>query len=88
MDDAFGVCGRQRGRQLETDADDTIDWHLSALEPPGEALSLDVLHDDERAFAVFDDVVNRRDVGVRDTCGGARFADDLRATSIRVCVSG
>ena len=77
--DPFGVRRRQRRRQLPPDRDDAIDRQALALEPRGEALALDVLHHDEGAVVVLDDVVDRRDVRVGDARRGARFVQDAEA---------
>ena len=73
MDDAGGMRGRQRRGELAADRDDAVDRQAFAFEARRQALALHVLHDDEGAAVVLDDVVHGRDVGVIDTRRRARL---------------
>jgi hypothetical protein len=69
--DALGVGGRHRRRQLASDGNDPIHWRPLALEPRCQAFACDVLHHDERAIAVLDDMVHGCHVRVIDGRRGA-----------------
>ena len=75
MDDALCVRRRERRRQLPADRAHTVERDAFAPRERREALSLHVLHDDERAAIVgrVDHVVDRRDVGMIEPRGRASF---------------
>src|SRR5262245_57694997 len=76
MDDAVAVCSRERGRQLPTDLYGVVGRQHAMLQARPQALALHVFHDDEGTALVFEDVVDARDVGMRETRHGPRLAQD------------
>ena len=76
VDDPSRVGGGERRRQLPPDGQHPVDWQALAFEPRRQALAFDVLHHDEGAILVLDDVVNRGDVGMGHARGGAGFGTD------------
>ena len=80
MDDALGVRRAERRCELAPDRDDAIDRQPLALHARRQALAFDVLHDDEGAVVVLDDVVDGRDIRMRDARGRAGFVKDAEAS--------
>jgi hypothetical protein len=76
MDDAGAMCGGERLRQRLTDFDDAHDRHRLAAQHGGKALTRDVLHDDEGAAVMLDDVVDAGDARVGDACRRSRLVND------------
>src|SRR5262249_12166846 len=70
VDDAGGVRAVERAADLTGDPQRLVDGQRSALEPRGERLALQVLHDNEAVA----DVVERADVGMRELRDRAGFA--------------
>ena len=79
MDDALGVGGGERFRDLGPDGDGVVERQRPAAEHAREALAFDVLHDDVGMGVDVEDVVDRRDVGVGEPAGGARLAMETLA---------
>ncbi len=79
MDDAFGMRGRQRRRQLPRHRQDGVERRLLPLDDDREVFTFDVLHHEERAAVVLDHVVDDGDVGMRDARGRTRFVKNPRA---------
>ena len=82
MDDAVGVGRGKRRCQLTSDRPDLVDRHRAAAKPQREALALDEFHDDERAIALVENVVDGRDVRMIEPRGGARLAQDAIADRV------
>src|SRR5205823_9946527 len=82
MNHAGGVRGGECVDQLTPNRDDDVDGDALALQPGSEALALDVLHHDEGAALVLDDVIHRCDVGMADPRGGARLAENPMAALV------
>ena len=78
MDDALCVRGGECRCELTADRYRLVGRQRSAVKSGAQALALDVLHDDERALIVFEDVVDAGDVGMREPRGGTRLAQDGR----------
>src|SRR5207302_10096769 len=76
VDDALGMGGAERRRELAADVDHALNRKTLASHAGRKTLALDVLHDDERGAVVLDDVVDRRDVRMRDARGRARLVED------------
>jgi hypothetical protein len=66
----------ERGGELPADRADFSGRQRPARQVRGEADPLHVLHDDERAALLFEDVVHAGDVGMRETRDRASFAQD------------
>ena len=74
--DASGVRRGERRRELPAERHHALGGQRPATQPVGKALALHVLHDDEGARLVFDDVVNDGDVRVVDARRRARLLKD------------
>ena len=80
VDDAGGVRGAERARDLDGVVERLRDRKQLLLQEPVEGGAVDVLHDDEVAIGSFGgvpvDVVDRDDVGVVEGRGGPRLAGE------------
>src|SRR5438132_32258 len=74
VDDAFGVGGVERIRDLDTQPQQK--FHLQGLRADVvfQSRALQMLHDNESAPALFADVVNRADVGMVQSRSSPRLA--------------
>ena len=64
MDHAGAMSGVERGGDLDRDAEGVVHWQPAFLEPRGQRLALQELHDEEGCTLDVADVVQRADVRV------------------------
>ena len=88
MHDALVVRSGKRRGQLTPNRHDLIHRQLLPAEPRRKVLPLDVIHHDEDALVVLDDVVNSGDVWMVDARGRARFPEDSRSLVARTAAPG
>ena len=74
MHHAPGMRGDERVGDLQPDFERALDGEGTPGEHGREGFSLDVLHDDVGVGVDVEDVVDRRDVGVREAAGRTGFA--------------
>ena len=75
MDDAMVVGFFERVCDLDADVDRLVNIHRAILEDLRQRLALDVLHHDEAAPFVFEDLEYCADVLVVERSRGTRLAD-------------
>jgi hypothetical protein len=86
MNHAFPMRGVERGRDLASGHQRPIDGKRATLQPVGECLSFEELHDQERHAPEIADVMNRADVRVGDSGHGPGFA--LESFELHSCGAG
>ena len=78
MNDALGVRGLQRIRDLNGDMEETIEFHRLAGDDVLQRCAVQEFHGDERAPGVFANIVNRADVGMIQRRGRLRLTFEPR----------
>ncbi len=79
MNDAGAVCCIECTRQLDRTAECEVERERALLEPLGERLAIEVLHDQICRAVLFADVVQRADVRVVELGNRARFTIEALA---------
>jgi hypothetical protein len=77
MNDVARMRGGERAGDLKRPIDGLIDRRSLGPQVLIERLAGHVFHDNHRPAFELDDVVNRRDAGMRQRCGRARFAEEV-----------
>src|SRR5688572_12406333 len=83
VDDPFTVSRVEGVGYLNTQLDKLMDFQWAGRQTFTEALTLQQLHDDERAALVLADIIDGADVGVVQRRGGSRFGPK---TVDRLCI--
>src|SRR4051794_3882360 len=81
MGDSAFMGGRQSLRDLMTPVERAADFQLALLQALAQRRSLEQLHDRVESAAVGPEVMNGKDVRVRERRDGARFGCESAATA-------